>query len=187
MTWTSTDCKRLLRNKQCRHGCRFVHDNNVKKAIIVRHNYSRSGYCQFGSLCLRLHDASSAAILDPPTRRAPSTPPDERGFLAGKRARVGSLCPSSAPASSSSDRTVTTPTFAERLDVLIRDRVRARFVLADNAGPTIEGNIIGRDDELNLVVDRAVELDILGRTSELGRIMLAGYAYSTFSVLFEIA
>ena len=107
--------------------------------------------------------------------------------MVGKRARVGSLCPLLAPASSSSDRTVTTPTFAERLDVLIRDRVRARFVLADGARLTIEGNIIGRDEELNLVVDRAVELDILGRTSELGRIMLAGYAYSTFSVLFEIA
>ena len=182
MSLTSPDCKRLLRNKPCRHGCKFIIKNNVKKAIIVCHSYSRSGYCQFGSSCLRLHDAPSAAILDPPTRRSPSTPPDERGFLVGKRARVGSLCTSSAPASSSSDRTN-----AEQLDVLIRDRVRARFVLADNAGPTIEGNIIGRDDELNLVVDRAVELDILGRTSELGRIMLAGYAYSTFSVLFAIA
>ena len=182
MTWTSPDCKWLLCNKQCRHGCRFVHENNVKKAIIVCHSYSRSGYCQFGSSCLRLHDAPSAAILDPSTRRSPSTPPDERGFLVGKRARVGSLCTSSAPASSSSDRTT-----AEQLDVLIRDRVRARFVLADNAGPTIEGDIIGRDDEFNLVVDRAVELDILGRTSELGRIMLAANAYITFSGLFKIA
>ena len=179
MTWTNHYCKRLFRNKQCRHGCRFVIENNVKKAIIVCHSYSRSGYCQFGSSCLRLHDAPSAAILDPPTRRSPSTPPDEHGFLVGKRARVGSLCTSSAPASSSSDRTT-----AEQLDVLIRDRVRARFVLADGARLTIEGNIIGRDEELNLVVDRAVELDILGRTSELGRIMLAGYAYSMFSVLF---
>ena len=66
-------------------------------------------------------------------------------------------------------------------------RVRAQFVLADGARLTIEGNIIGRDDELNLVVDRAVELDILGRTSELGRIMLAGNAYITFSGLFKIA
>ena len=74
--------------------------------------------------------------------------------------------------------------YALAASMIIRDRVRARFVLADNAGPTIEGNIIGRDEELNLVVDRAVELDILGRTSELGRIMLAGEAYSTFSVLF---
>ena len=41
-----------------------------------------------------------------------------------------------------------------------------------------------RSQEVNLVVDRAVEMDILGRTSELGRIMLAGDAYSTFSVLF---
>ena len=108
---------------------------------------------------------------------------ENRGYAWFKQLRM----PPKLFASSSSDRTVTTPSFAERLDVFIRDRVRARFVLADNAGPTIEGNIIGRDDELNLVVNRAVELDILGRTSELGRIMLAANAYITFSGLFKIA